>query len=104
MKNFLFPAISTLLLSGCVTTGLLTPTGGALVKLGTEAGAATSVESATKMGKACSQNILGIVALGDSSIAAAKKAGGITKVASVDADYMTVLYLYGKVCTIVRGE
>ena len=45
---------------------------------------ATAESDTTKEGKACGTSILGGVAQGDASIAAAKAAGGITKVTSVD--------------------
>ena len=44
---------------------------------------ATESAAATKEGKACARSYLGMVALGDSSIQAAKAAGGITQVSSV---------------------
>ena len=56
-----------------------------------------------KSGKSCSQNVLGLVAFGDSSLAAAKKNGGIDKVSYFDKDVISVLGFYGKICTIVYG-
>lgn len=57
-----------------------------------------------KRGEACAQNYLGLVAVGDASIDAAKKAGGITRVASVEQSASRVLGYYAKFCTIVKGE
>jgi len=66
--------------------------------------AATSQATpATKTGRACSNSILGIVATGDASIDAAKRAGDITSVASVDFESTNVLFLYASFCTVVRG-
>ncbi|HEX4869592.1 MAG TPA: TRL-like family protein [Moraxellaceae bacterium] len=59
---------------------------------------------ASKRGEACAQNILGAVAWGDASIDAAKKAGGITQVASVEQVPTRVLGYYARFCTVVRGE
>jgi hypothetical protein len=56
-----------------------------------------------KTGTACSQGILGLIATGDSSIEAAKRAGGIKKVTSVD-HHSKWLVVYGEFCTIVTGE
>lgn len=66
--------------------------------------AATSSSSATKSGTACSSNILGIIATGDASIDAAKKAGGITTVSTVDVETSNILTFYASVCTIVHGS
>jgi hypothetical protein len=57
----------------------------------------------SKTGEACSQSWAGVVALGDASIEAAKKNGGITRVDSVDY-HATNQIVMGKFCTIVRGS
>ncbi|WP_428897665.1 TRL-like protein family protein [Parelusimicrobium proximum] len=57
----------------------------------------------TKTGKACADNYLGIVSIGDMSIAAAKKDGKITKVASVDK-VIEGNILIAKACTVVTGN
>ena len=49
-------------------------------------------------------NILGLIATGDSSIDAAKKAGGIKDVSSVDHDSTSILGLFGTFCTVVKGN
>ncbi len=59
---------------------------------------------ATKEGKACATSILGLVATGDASIDAAKKAGGIKEVLSIDHESTSVLGLYASFCTIVKGR
>lgn len=59
---------------------------------------------ASKRGEACAQNILGIAAWGDASIATAKLNGGITRVASVEQLPTRVLGYYARFCTVVRGE
>jgi len=71
------------------------------VKYGDEASAAPA---ATKEGKACASSILGWVATGDASIAAAKAAGGISTVASVDHTAHQILGIVGEYCTIVKGS
>ena len=65
---------------------------------------ATDEAGASKEGKACGQSILGWVATGDASVQAAKAAGGITKVASVDHSAKNILGILGEWCTIVRGN
>ncbi len=69
-------------------------------KMGGNVGAGTG----TKTGEACVASILGIIATGDASLAAAKAAGGITQVSHVDHDIFSVLGLYAKSCTIVVGQ
>jgi hypothetical protein len=65
---------------------------------------ATSNEVGTKTGTACATSYVGVVALGDASIAAAAKAGGITKISSVDSDNTGIIGVYAKNCTIVSGN
>ncbi|HEX4869591.1 MAG TPA: TRL-like family protein [Moraxellaceae bacterium] len=65
----------------------------------------TGTATATaKSGQSCATNILGLISTGDASIDAAKKAGGITNVSSVDHDSTSVLGLYGTFCTVVKGN
>jgi hypothetical protein len=93
------------LLSGCATTGMFSSnTGGAMVALQSEGESATEAPYGNKTGEACSSNILGIISMGDSSIAAAKEAGGVSTVSAVDHKYLNILALYGKHCTIVSGS
>jgi hypothetical protein len=57
-----------------------------------------------KSGRACATGILGIAAFGDASIDAAKKAGGITSIHSVEYEATAVLgFLYVNACTVVHG-
>jgi hypothetical protein len=65
---------------------------------------ATTATGATKEGKACAQTIMGLVATGDASLAAAKAAGGITTVSTVDHSAKSVLGIVGDWCTIVKGQ
>jgi len=60
--------------------------------------------SGTKTGKACMQSILGLVAVGDASIEAAKAAGGIKKVTTINYEVQNILGIYGTYCLIVQGE
>jgi hypothetical protein len=57
-----------------------------------------------KTGMATAQNILGLVAVGDASAQAACKAGGITKVHTVDHQAWSILFFYAKYTTIVTGS
>lgn len=59
---------------------------------------------ASKEGRACATNILGLIAQGDATIDSAKTAGGIKKVATVDSEVNSILGLFSTYCTVVRGS
>lgn len=64
-----------------------------------------SSATAAKSGKACSTQILGIVATGDTGVETAMKNGGITKAVFVNHSILSLLFgVYSEVCTIVRGN
>ncbi len=65
---------------------------------------AATTAGGSKTGTAMCTSILGAVAQGDCSIAAAKKAGGISTVSSVDYKTRSFLGLYAEVTTTVRGN
>jgi len=58
----------------------------------------------SKSGEAKAQSILGIVATGDCSIQTAAKAGGITKVMTVEHHTKNILGLFSEFSTVVTGE
>jgi hypothetical protein len=57
-----------------------------------------------KHGEACATGILGAVAFGDASLDAAKKAGGISEVHSVEVHHTNILGIYVQGCTEVHGK
>ena len=63
-----------------------------------------SVSKPSKVGRACSTRVLALVASGDASIESAKRNGYVTKISSADTEYFNILGVYGKACTVVRGE
>jgi hypothetical protein len=97
-------AFAIVALTGCATTGVSSTTGYAVIAFYKEGVGATEHDVADKTGKACTNNILGIIAIGDASVEAAKRAGGIKKVSTVDKDIMNILGLFGQNCTIVTGS
>ncbi len=102
MKNF-FKAvvvIATLSLSSCATL----PNVASLYTDVTEPVTATSNVVGTKVGKASATNVLGIVAMGNASINAAAKDGGITKISHVDIKKFSLLGLFSTITTFVYGE
>lgn len=64
----------------------------------------TNLEKGSKTGEASCLNVLGIVAMGDCSIATAAKNGQITKIKTVDEEISSILGLYLKRKVIVTGE
>lgn len=66
---------------------------------------ATGPEAASgKSGKACAANYLGFVAVGNASIEAARKNGGISRISTVDHRSFGVLGIYTQFCTVVSGS
>jgi len=62
-------------------------------------------KSGDKKGEACVTGILGLAAFGDGSLDAAKKAGGITDVHSVEIHATDILGpVYQTTCTEVHGK
>ncbi len=57
-----------------------------------------------KQGEACATGILSLAAFGDASLDAAKKAGGVSEVHSVEFRGMNVLGIYMQGCTVVHGK
>jgi hypothetical protein len=58
----------------------------------------------SKTGKAECMSILGLVAQGDATVEAAARAGGITKIYSVEHHSTNILGILGKFETKVTGE
>lgn len=96
-------ALAMAMLSGCAT-GMSRNGTGLIYTEVQDSVVATSNVGAVKKGQSCGTNVLSLVSTGDMSIEAAKKAGGISKVASVDYSQMSILGLFTKTCTIVIGE
>ncbi|HNP97308.1 MAG TPA: TRL domain-containing protein [Cyclobacteriaceae bacterium] len=61
--------------------------------------------AATKTGTACSHQILGILASGDTRVETAMANGGISKLVYVNTSYKNIVWgVYTEVCTIARGN
>ncbi|MEK6707138.1 MAG: TRL-like family protein [Bdellovibrionota bacterium] len=104
MQRIVYCLFVLLFVSGCATTGMMSSTGAAAISSFSEGVTATSAGQVSKVGRSCSQNILGIVSLGDSSIDAARRNGRISTIAIVDREILNILYLYGQSCTVVKGN
>ena len=67
-------------------------------------GGAGEAKSATKVGEATCQTVLGMVAWGDASVTTAAKNGGVTNIKYVDFESRNVLGLFGTYRCIVYGD
>jgi hypothetical protein len=97
-------ACAVVLMTGCV--GVTPIQGGTGAWVYTQTNAGVSVGSASgysKVGTATSKGII-CIATGDSSISAAMKNGGISKIHHVDCKVTNVLGVYSEYTTVVYGE
>lgn len=58
----------------------------------------------SKNGEACATNVLGIASTGDATIDTAKRMSNIKNIATIDRSYFSVLGVFAKGCTVVRGN
>lgn len=65
---------------------------------------ATSNKLGRKTGMSCAKSILGLFAWGNASISRAQRSARITKISSVDSKGTSILGIYAKYCTVVRGS
>ena len=90
-----------LFVTGCAT---IYPSGSIYTNISLPVTATANSGVATKVGISQCTSILGAVAIGDASIEAAKKNGGITKVYHVDYGAKNILGIIGTYKTTVYGE
>lgn len=57
-----------------------------------------------KSGMSSTMSIIGLVAIGDGSVATAAQNGGLTTISGADYEYTNILGIYQKYTTIVTGE
>ncbi|RKY02293.1 TRL-like protein family [Candidatus Poribacteria bacterium] len=92
------------MLAGCAAPLASAPVPGALYTDVKGPLAATPLPTYSKVGTASCYSLLGLVALGDASIEAAMKNGGIKKIHHVDFKSYNLLGIYSKFTVIVYGE
>lgn len=94
--RLLFVVLTTaVLLSGCIYAHVLSPLDMNVDK----------TMLGQKMGKASSYSVLGLVAWGDASAAAAAKSGGVTTVNHMDHEFLNIFFgFYTESTTIVYGD
>lgn len=96
-------ALSVVFVTGCATVA--SPVGAGFIYTAVDGPVAlTENVGSRKTGKACASNVLGLIATGDASIDKARRNGEIAKVSTVDHNSFSLLFLYSKFCTVVRGE
>ena len=114
MRKMLSPilvTLSVLTLSACAGVGGYTQPNGLFASAGiyTDVKTGTIVlengTAANKEGRSCGNEILGVIAQGDTTLETAMKNGGIKKAVYVTHDIKYVLWgLYAEVCTVARGN
>jgi hypothetical protein len=105
MKVLHFAVLATFL-TGC---GVTYPTGSIYQATTTpsaidKAEVAGTAKTGDKAGESCATGILALAAFGDASLDAAKKAGSITDIHSVEFRGMSILGIYTQGCTVVHGK
>jgi hypothetical protein len=102
-KSILASVLAIGFLSGCATS-MRSPSNGFLYSDVYSGVTATANQTGNRVGEACSSSILGLVGVGDSSIEAARRNGGITMISTVDESFKNYVGAYSTHCTIVRGR
>ena len=103
MKNILLTLALPVFFGGCVVAPFQPPMGAVSVvqaPLSTEG----NFNAGSKKGEASAKCILGIVSVGDCSIDAAAKNGGLQKINHLDYGYLNVIGVFRKTTVIVYGE
>ena len=103
IRNAMLALALAALSTGCALSANA-PVTGFVYQAAKGGSAATSNDLGGKTGQSCAMSILGVYGGGDASIAAAAKAGGITKISAVDSDNFGILGIYAKNCTVVSGD
>lgn len=111
MRALSATALTLLFLSGCGgALGHAPPvgaiySGAAGVSPFTQAHVTDGERPGPKRGEACASGVLAVASWGDMSLEAAKKAGGITSVDTMDYKTMDILgVVYQRHCTIITGR
>jgi hypothetical protein len=95
-------ALTTVAASGCAIARA--PVTGFIYTDAQAGNGVTSNQAGNRVGEACAKSYLGWIGTGDASIEAARRNGGITMISSVDEHAESILGVYAKYCTIVRGR
>jgi hypothetical protein len=99
--GFVFTVCAVFMLMGCAT---MIPIGTLYTEQTLPMMVTSNGGASSKTGVSQCTSMFGLIALGDCSIATAKKNGGITKVYSVDGQVKNILGIYGTYTLVVKGE
>jgi hypothetical protein len=103
MKRLLAASALAFALSGCATA--TAPVNGLLYKSVTTPAMVTgSADKPNKVGRSYARSYFGLFAVGDASIEAAAKSGGITKIHHVDYETQVILGVLADFTTVVYGN
>ena len=107
MKKILFSIALPVFLGGCVVGGVVAPFQPPMgvvsivqAPLSTEG----NFSAGSKKGESSAKCIMGIVSVGDCSIDAAAKNGGLQKINHLDYEYLNIIGVYQKTTVIAYGE
>lgn len=101
MMWFVSLAVALCFLTGCATA---MPKGALYTELKLPVTATGESGKNLKVGTAECMDVLGLIATGDASIAAAMRNGGITKVVYVDWEAKNILGIIGNYKVVVYGQ
>ncbi len=104
MKKGILAVLAFVSLSGCAAMITRQPVTGFLYTEMKEGEMVSSNQTGNRTGEACAQSVLGLVATGDASIEAARKAGGITQISYSDSSAKNILGIIANYCVIVHGR
>lgn len=96
-------ATTVIVMSGCAT-GMQPVSGGLFSDVKGPLAVTSTNVGHSKTGSAKATSILGLIATGDASIAAAMEQGGITKVHHVDYHTSSILRVFAETTVTVYGE
>ncbi len=95
-------SVTGFMLSSCVAAYSTRPVGAVYADVSDPV--SVSGNGGSRVGTATATSYLGVVAIGDSSIDAAKRNGGISTVSSVDVQRQNILGIISKYTTVVHGN
>ena len=103
MKKLLLLLVSAVVLSGCATATM--PVSGLLfANVKAPLTATASPEKPTRVGRASTRSILGLIASGDASIQTAARNGGITEIHHVDYESQNFFGVLAEFTVVVYGN
>lgn len=104
IRPLLLSVMALSLSTGCAAMSANAPVTGFLYTNAKGGTTATANALGSKTGESCAVSYLGIIGMGDSSIATAARSAGITKVSTVDSNNSNILGIIAKNCTVVTGD